>query len=197
MKNFFKQIKAFSLLEAVCAVVFGILFIACPEFTKLTVVYLFASLLVLIGIIGCINYFCYGIEPLGFIKGIINIALGIIFFVIAQSLVDAGIFAIAFGIIFVVKGLFSMQWSFDCKRLGAKYWWMDTIFAALIFALGITILCNPSTENVLLIILGATLIVDGLMQFIDTLVVSAKIKKAKKSVRSLFENITSQTDDEQ
>ncbi len=186
MNNFFKQIKAFSLLEALVAIVFGILFIACPGFTKLTIIYLFASLLLVVGIVQFINYFCYGIEPFGFVKGVCNIALGIIFFTIAEKLSDANIFGAVFGIMFVVKGLFSMEWSFTAKRLGAKYWWLDTIFSILVFALGIVVLCNPATETIIFAILGITLIIEAIMQIVDTLVVSAKLKKARKTLKSIF-----------
>lgn len=71
MKSFFKKVKAYSFIEALVSIVFGILFIACPEFTKSTICYLFASLIVVMGIIKCINYFIYGIEPFGFVHGIL------------------------------------------------------------------------------------------------------------------------------
>ncbi|MEI3536851.1 MAG: DUF308 domain-containing protein [Bacilli bacterium] len=83
--NIFKQIKTASILEAICAIVIGILFIVMPDITQLTIIYLFATLLLVMGFSQIINYFCYGIEPLGFIKGIVNISLGLIFFLNAGT----------------------------------------------------------------------------------------------------------------
>lgn len=186
MSNYFKQIKIASLVEALCAIIFGILFIACPDFTKQTIIYFFSILLIVMGLSQIFNYFGYGIEPLGFIKGIVNITLGIVFFANTNVLVDANIFAFVFGVIYVVKGLFSMQWSFDCRRLGAKYWWLDTILSLLVFVLGIILIVNPATENILMIVLGITIILEGILQLVDTIVVSSKIKKVKKSLKSLF-----------
>lgn len=186
--NIFKQIKTASILEAICAIVIGFLFIVMPDITQLTIIYLFATLLLVMGFSQIINYFCYGIEPLGFIKGIVNISLGLIFFLNAELLCDAKIFAFTFGIIYVIKGLFEIQWSFDCRRLGSKYWWVDTILSMLVFVFGILLLVNPTTQDILMIILGVTIILEGLSQLIDTLVVSRKIKKVKKSLKSLFTN---------
>lgn len=184
--NYFKQIKIASLLEAICAIVFGVLFIACPDFTKQTIIYFFSILLIVMGLSQIFNYFGYGIEPLGFIKGVVNMALGIVFFANSQMLSDANIFAFVFGVIYVVKGLFSIQWSFDCRRLGSRYWWLDTLLALLVFAMGIVLLVNPATESILMAILGITIILEGVYQFVDTIVVSSKIKKVKKSLKSLF-----------
>ena len=80
----------------------------------------------------------------------------------------------------------SIQWSFDCRRLGARYWWLDTLLALLVFAMGIVLLVNPATESILMVILGITIILEGVYQFVDTIVVSSKIKKVKKSLKSLF-----------
>ena len=97
--NYFKQIKIASLLEAICAIVFGVLFIACPDFTKQTIMYFFSILLIVMGLSQIFNYFGYGIEPLGFIKGVVNMALGIVFFANSQMVSDANIFAFVFGVI--------------------------------------------------------------------------------------------------
>ena len=58
----------------------------------------------------------------------------------------------------------------------------------LVFVFGILLLVNPTTQDILMIILGVTIILEGLSQLIDTLVVSRKIKKVKKSLKSLFAN---------
>ena len=52
--------------------------------------------------------------------------------------------------------------------------------------MGIVLLVNPATESILMVILGITIILEGVYQFVDTIVVSSKIKKVKKSLKSLF-----------
>ena len=184
--SFLKKVKAWSFIDVLVNLVLGILFIVSPNFTKLTIIYLFASMLMVVGLVKCINYFTYGIEPFGFINGIINITLSVVFFANANVILNANLFGFLFGVIFICKSLFSLEWSFDCRRLGAKYWWVDTISSLVVLALGITLICLPQTEDILFIFLGITLICQALATLIDTIVVSAKIKKARKSFKSLF-----------
>lgn len=194
MKEFFKKIKAWSLISSLANIVIGILFVACPNFTKSTIVYIFAGLLVLGGIIKCINYFRYGIEPFGFMIGSIGIVVGLVLMGSANSLAYSGIFGLIYGLIFMAKGLFAVQTSFDSKRLGAKYWWADTILASMLFAFGITLVSIPATENVLFIILGIAIIIDGLCDLIDTILVTVKVKKTKKSIKDMFTKIPPEKD---
>lgn len=186
MKKFFKEVKVLSLLDSLLAVVFGVLMICCTDFTKETIVYLFASLLLVIGVVKVINYFMYGLEPFGFIFGIADVAMSIVFFANAQSIVNSNIIGVVFGVVLIVKSLFEMQQSFDLRRMGSKYWWLDTIMAGCVLAFAISVVANPANEVVLFILLGAALIIDGIMGFVDTLVVSAKVKKTRKTLEDLF-----------
>lgn len=186
MKKFFKEVKVLSLLDSLLAVVFGVLMICCTDFTKETIVYLFASLLLVIGVVKVINYFLYGLEPFGFIFGIADVAMSIVFFANAQSIVNSNIIGVVFGVVLIVKSLFEMQQSFDLRRMGSNYWWLDTIMAGCVLAFAISVVANPANEVVLFVLLGAALIIDGIMGFVDTLVVSAKVKKTRKTLEDLF-----------
>ena len=186
MKKFFKEVKVLSLLDSLLAVVFGVLMICCTDFTKETIVYLFASLLIVIGVVKVINYFMYGLEPFGFIFGIADVAMSIVCFANAQSIVNSNIIGVVFGVVLIVKSLFEMQQSFDLRRMGSKYWWLDTIMAGCVLAFAISVVANPANEVVLFILLGAALIIDGIMGFVDTLIVSAKVKKTRKTLEDLF-----------
>lgn len=182
MREFFKQIKMLSLLEAVLSIVFGGLMIGCPTFTKATIVYLFASLFVVVGIVRAINYFLYGIEPFGLIFGVTDIALGITIMSSANAIVSSNAIGIIFGILLMLKSLFAIQESFDLRRIGSKYWWLDALMAFLVFGFSISVICNPASERILFILLGVALILDGVMEMIDVFVVSAKVKKTKKTI---------------
>lgn len=182
MREFFKQIKMLSLLEAVLSIVFGGLMIGCPTFTKATIVYLFASLFVVVGIVRAINYFLYGIEPFGLIFGVTDIALGITIMSSANAIVSSNAIGIIFGIILMLKSLFAIQESFDLRRIGSKYWWLDALMALLVFGFSVSVICNPASERILFILLGVALILDGVMEIVDVFVVSAKVKKTKKTI---------------
>lgn len=201
MKNLFKKIKAVSLFEVVCGLVAGILFIACPNFAKSTIVYIFGAFLLAIGLVKVVNYFLYSVEPFGLLLGCANSALGIAILSSAEYLATGGTFGFIFGLIFIVKSLFQMQWAITCGKFGVKNWWYDLIVSALILTMGILLICYTSMEDVLMYFLGAVMILSAVYTLIDTLFVSVKIKKVKRTFKDLLEKegnvIEIDNDDEQ
>lgn len=187
MKEFFKKVKLTSLAFSVLYLLFGLSLILWPNATKATIISLFGAVVLVLGIVSCINYFIYGYEPFGFISGIVETTIGILILCCAKRLANAEIFAFIFGLMFVVSSLFKMQNSFDYRRYGVKTWWVDTVVSAITLALGIVILCNPFTsERVLLIVLGSFIILDAVGQLVDLFMVSNKTRKVKRSLKDLF-----------
>ncbi len=186
MKEFFKRIKVVSLLDATLAVVFGFLMIFCTDFTKETIVALFASLILVLGVVRVVNYFLYGIEPFGFIFGLADVVMGVVLFVNMHAIASSNVLGLIFGIILLLKSLFDIQESFDLRRMGAKWWFVDTIMATLVFGFALSVVCNPGTERVLFTLLGVTLILDGILNIVDIFVVSAKVKKTTKTIKDMF-----------
>ncbi len=186
MKEFFKKIKWVSLFDALVSVVFGALMVFCTDFSKSTIVYLFASLILVAGVVKIANYFMFGIEPFGFVLGITNIALAIVIFSAAEAIVDSSILGVLFGIVLIVKSLFSIQDSFDMRRLGSKWWWVDTILATAVLVFAITVVANPENEAILFVLLGVSLILDGILSAVDVFVVSAEVKKTRKKIADMF-----------
>lgn len=187
MKEFFKRTKITSIIFCLLYLMFGISLIVWPDTTKLTIIILLGSILILHGIINIVNYFIYGYEPFGFITGVINIAMGILICSCSNALASPTIFALIFGFTFIFNALGRLQNSFDYRRLGSKTWWLDSIFALIILALGITIICNPfASEKYLLLFLGISIICDSITHLITICVVSSKIKKVKHTISDLF-----------
>lgn len=186
MKTFLKQLKLVSLLDAIFEVVFAFLLIFCTNFTIKTLAILFAVFLLVVGVVKIIDYFLYGYEPFGFVFGIISILVGVICFASLDAIVGSNLLGIVFGTILIVKSLISIQESFDLRRRGAKYWWIDTTLSALVLILAIAVVFNPSASILMFTLLGITLLIDGILNLIDIFVVSAKVKKVKKSFKDMF-----------
>lgn len=187
MKEFLKHTKITSIVFCLLYLMFGISLIVWPETTKLTIIILLGSILILHGIINIVNYFIYGYEPFGFTTGVINIAMGILICACSNTLSSPIIFSLIFGFTFIFNALGRLQNSFDYRRLGSKTWWLDSIFALIILALGITVICNPfSSEKYLLIFLGASIICDSITHLITICVISSKIRKVKHTLKDLF-----------
>lgn len=186
MKEFFKKLKWVSLLEAVLGIVFGILMICYTDFTVKTFIYLFAGLLMVIGIVRIVNYFLYGFEPFGFVIGIVNISLGSVFMASADIIATSNILGVLFGIVLIIKSLISVQESLDLRRLGSRWWWIDTLLSVLMLAFAIVVVCNPQADKIMFTWLGITLIIGGILDLIDIFVVSVKVKKTKKTLKDIF-----------
>ncbi len=186
MKSFFKQIKLMSLLDSLVGIVFGLLMIFCTDFTKETIAYLFVALFFVIGFVKIVNYFLYGFEPFGFVLGIVDICLGIIFFANIDAILASNVMGIIFGFILLIKSIFSIQESLDLRRLGSKWWWIDTILSVVVLAFSISVICNPQADRIMFTLLGISIAIDGILNLIDIFVVSAKIKKTRKSLKDML-----------
>lgn len=94
-----------------------------------------------------------------------------------------------------------MQWAITCGKFGVKNWWYDLIVSTLILTMGILLICYTSMEDVLMYFLGTVMILSAVYTLIDTLFVSVKIKKVKRTFKDLLEKegnvIEIDNDDEQ
>ncbi len=192
MKEFFKHLKWMSLLNAIAGIGLGLFMIFCTDLTIKALIYIFAGLLLVVGVIKIINYFLYGIEPFGFIYGIVGVVLGLVFMINANAIASSNILGVILGLILLVKSLLSVQESFDLRRIGAKWWWIDTILSILMLAFAIVVICNPAADKIMFTWLGITVVVGGVLDLIDVFVVSAKVKKTKKTIKDMF---TKENDD--
>ena len=200
MKNYFKNVKITSLILCLFYMFFGVSLIVWPNATKFTIISLVGALVAAHGIMSIVNYFVYGYEPFGFMTGCLNLTVGILCMITASTLANSGIFSLIFAILFIFSGLGKVQTSFDYRRLGSKYWWINSIFGTIVFVLGIVLLCNPfGSEKYLLIFLGVGVIIDSIAQIISIFVTAHRIKKIKHKVRDLFkktdDNVIDMTDE--
>lgn len=191
MKKIFRNIKLTSLIFNILCIIFGICLIFFPETTKFTIILIFGLGLVVCGIIEIVNYFIYGYESLGFWIGCIDVLFGLIVAMSSNILTNIAIFAFVVGTLFIFASLNKMQKSFNYRRLGAKNWWLDTIFAFVILILGILIIANPfESERVFNIFLGVAIIFNSVMEIVASIIVTKRLKKIKHNIRDLVKKET-------
>lgn len=196
MKEYLKKIKFLTLFISLAYMAFGICLIAIPSLTRQSVVILIGSMLASIGVVEIANYFLYGYEPFGFLNGVITGTFGIIVLCSYETFASLTIFAVTFGIIFIFRGLFEVQYSMDYRRMGGKYWWLKTIIGTALFIFGFVVLFNPFTaERVLNIVIGSVIVVDAIMAIVSTLVTSCRIRKIHHSFKDMFK-IEDKNDDD-
>ena len=195
MKEKFKNFKLTSAIFSVFCMIFGILLIIFPEITKLTLLYVFGAGIIILGIIEIINYFVYGYEPFGFWFGIFDFIFGLLIISSARILTELNVLAFLFGTVFIFSALIKIQRSLTYKKFGAKNWWVETVFGAIFLLLGMIIIINPFSENVLNIFLGSCIIINGIMDIITLILITNKIKQIKHKLKDLVRPVEIDIDD--
>ena len=186
MKEYFKKLKISSLVLSILYIAFGIVLLAQPNIAKVSIVYVFGSILLVVGINNIINYFIYGYEPFGFVFGVLNAVLGIVFITTAHTIASGVFFAFAFGLIFIIKGLFGIENSLDYKRAGDEIWWLHSIFATVALLFGVIILCSPTAEKLLTILIGIVLLIIGVTNIISIFVIAKNLNKTKRTIQTVI-----------
>ena len=105
--------------------------------------------------------------------GILLVALGIILIIRTDAMVN--LICIVMGICVLADALLKIQISIDSKAFGIQKWWLILAVAILTGAAGFLLLLRPSeSAQVVMILLGVTLITEGVLNLI-TILTAVKI----------------------
>ena len=162
--------------------VLGILLIAVPDFSASLFGAICGVLLIVFGIVRLIGYFSRDLYRLAFQYdlplGILLVIMGIVMLAHPGSLVT--FICVALGIFILSDGLFKIQIAWDSRRFGITKWWLILAFAIVTGICGLLLLLRPGDGGrVLMIILGITLLSEGILNF-STVLSAVKIIKHQK-----------------
>ena len=164
--KFISRVKIAYSVISVGLIVMGLCFIFLPEISALTICYCVGAVSIVFGIIKLMGYFSKDVYRLAFqfdlALGIAMIVLGAVEVIRPRLLL--GLLPVVLGIIVLVDGLFKIQTALDSKRFGLKKWW---------------IILDPFEGNkILTVLLGVTLVVDG-VQNLWMVLYTVRSKKAE------------------
>ena len=162
--------------------ILGILLIAVPDFSASLFGAICGVLLIVFGIVRLIGYFSRDLYRLAFQYdlplGILLVIMGIVMLAHPGSLVT--FICVALGIFILSDGLFKIQIAWDSRRFGITKWWLILAFAIVTGICGLLLLLRPGEGGrVLMIILGITLLSEGILNF-STVLSAVKIIKHQK-----------------
>ncbi len=181
MKEELKKFDLFLIAVSILFIGLGICLVAMPNGTLLTLIYIISTIILIYGMIVIADYFFYGYETFGFMKGVCSFVIGLLGIVFAPKIISSSVLALLVGAIMLVSGLLKAQNAMDCRRFGVKYWWSYLIYAIILVTLSIVMLANPfEAQSGLLIFMGIAFIVDGVCNLISMFVVKGKMKKARE-----------------
>lgn len=141
--------------------------------------------MVLFGAIKIIGYFSKDLYRLAFqydlAFGILIMALGII--MIARTNVMVSIICIIFGIYVLADALLKVQIAIDAKAFGISKWWLILAVAILTGVAGFLLVLRPSeSAQILMVLLGLSLISEGLLNLITILTAVKIIRRQRPEI---------------
>jgi uncharacterized membrane protein HdeD (DUF308 family) len=175
-----KKAKWTFLVFSILNVVLGVCLVIWPQISALTLCYILGAAILILGIVRMIFYFrknVFGIPLYSDLAiGLLDVVLGVILLI---HPFDAVIFLpIAVGMLIVLDSMFKLQASIDVKRAGISKWWLILILAVLSAVLGVLLIANPFTgASALMILMGITLIADGIQNIWTCTYVSKYLKE--------------------
>ena len=170
------------IIISVLLCVMGIVLIVVPNFSALLLCRIGGLLLILFGFVKIIGYCSKDVYRLAFqydlAFGILLIALGVI--LIFRSEIMVNVIYIFLGIFILADALLKIQISIDSKAFGIRMWWLILAVAIITGIIGFLLVLRPteSTEIVMLL-LGMTLITEGVLNLV-TILISVRIIHKQK-----------------
>ena len=166
------------IMSLICCL-FGIGLIVFNKISISVIGFLVGIIMMLFGVVKLIGYFSKDLFRLAFqydlAFGILLIVVGILLMLKPSSLMNFS--CIVIGVCILCDGLFKIQISFDSKAFGIKLWWLILLFATATAVVGLMIIFKPEiSSRMLMILLGASLLTDGILS-LSTVLTSVKIIK--------------------
>ena len=162
--------------------VLGAVLIAFPDFSVSLLGVICGITMIVFGIVKLTGYFSKDLYRLAFqydlTSGVLLIALGTVMLVHPGSLMT--FICIVLGIFVLADGMFKIQISFEAKSFGIPEWWLILIFAVVTGICGLLLAIRPEDGGrVLTVILGITLLAEGMLNF-STVITAVKIIKHQR-----------------
>ncbi len=152
--------------------IFGILLMIFPGISISLIGTLVGCSMIVFGIFKIIGYFSKDLFRLAFqydlAFGILLAVLGVIVLIKPGEMLN--LLCITLGIAILADGLFKIQIAVDSKAFGIGKWWLIFISAILTGCIGLILIFRPAeTTVVAMTLLGAALLLDGIMSLITVL----------------------------
>lgn len=189
LKDLFKSFKKETLAAAVLYILAGIVLLIFPDTTARTIGYVFACILLAIGLKCIFNYMMMDVRVAFYHYDLVGAAVLIIASIAVFINVDAVVAFIPFilGIFVTISGVIKLQNAINLRRLNNGGSVMVFIFAIVNIILGIVLILNPfSAMTTLIRIIGIGLIFSGITDAVTMICISKRVK-AYEDANSIIE----------
>ena len=178
-------------LSALCYIALGIALIVWPAASINVFCYVLGGDTAAYGLWQIYRFISHREEryaTLTLLVGIVALALGICFFVKPELF--ASILPFILGLYLIFDGVVKLQAALDIKKEGYQKWGILLLLAVLMIALGVVILLNPfHSAQVLTAFIGACMLVDGVINLWNAVVVWQHLRTLKKAAADAVEAV--------
>ena len=156
-----KKIRWAYLFLSLIPIALGVLCIVKPGLILNVICYVAGGLLLGAGLIKLVQYFS-GKAPQAdsLVLGALFAMLGVILIFRKDEVLD--LIFIFIGVLLLLDGIVKLKNSLEAKGKGAQDWVALLVVALIVAAFGVLIITNVLKGNVLIVILGISVIIDGL-----------------------------------
>lgn len=181
IKKFFTKLKWEKLIAAIAAIVLGIVFVVNPDGAGDAVCKIAGIAMIVLSVALLTRYFLSKwLFPENLVFSAALLLLGIFF--IAKSGTVLTVIGLLFGIFIVIDGASKFCDGLDAMKAKAQGWWIWFVLALLTVVLGILVMFGEG-ESVMLL-LGISLLIDGVSDVVTTLWLSAGVRKVKREIKN-------------
>ena len=184
-QSVFKKLKESWVFSAVVTVVLGLLLVLFPAAALTSVSYVLGGIAIAMGVIRTVRYFKQDhtypyLFQSDLVVGLLSVGFGI--FMVSQPVTVLSILPHIFGVLMVGCGIGGILRAVDAKKAGFASWGVLLALAIVSIVLGWLIMANPfGVMETAVIIIGASLIYQGVTDIATTLMVGKRINAWKKS----------------
>ena len=191
--NVFKRIKWAYVLLSVFLLVLGILLVANPDTSMITICRILGGCALAVGVVKIVLYFVRDIEGVAvrydFAVGAFTVIVGALLLWRAPTMV--GILSVVIGLFILVDCVFKLQVAIDSRRMGASSWWVTLLFTCVCMVMGFLLVFDTfSGQQVLATVMGISLIADGLQNLCTVIYAAVFVKDVKETVHDAIDAAT-------
>ena len=185
----FKRIKWSYVVLSAMFLLLGIYLVVNPETSLVMICRILGAAMAVFGVMKIVLYFIREVEGVAirfdFAVGLFCIILGALMLWRAPALTD--ILSVMIGLLVLVDSVFKLQVAVDSRRMGAHSWWVTLVCTVVCLVLGILLVFNPfDGKQVLTIMMGVSLIVDGVQNLCTVVYAAIFVKDVKAAVLFTF-----------
>lgn len=179
MKKFFRHFRFATFGVAILCSLLGLALLIWPEQSMNVLGYGFGAVLAISGLLQIGGYVAGSrqgfLKKLQLLAGILIVVVGGAILLAPKSVLKLTVIVI--GIVMLYHGVMDIKFGFDIKECNGNKWGITLLMGLVTCALGVLVLVNPfESARVLMIIIGAGLIFDGVSDVV-TVSVMAQTKK--------------------